>query len=80
MSDLNNIERSLGRIEGKLDIMDTQLKELQRSHHDRMNRIDVEIHTIDTRLQSVEKKQYGIILIASFIATLVSLVPRFFKF
>ena len=78
------ILRSLGRIEGKLEALERQ----GALHVDRMNRIDAdierlsdkvetEIGTIRKRVGTLEKKQYGIYVIAAFVGVLASLFSKF---
>lgn len=76
MANNNNTERSLGRIEGKLDALAAQVASTSKTHHDRMNRIDTEIAQVDSRLRSVEKKQYTIVVIATFVASTASFFLR----
>lgn len=76
MDDISKIQRALGIIEGKLDILTLQLNEIRKAHHDRMNRIDREINDVDARLRSVEKKQYSIVVIATFLASIASVFFR----
>ena len=78
MANNNNIERSLGVIEGQLKTITSQLTSVSKAHHDRMNRIDVEIAQVEERLRSVEKKQYTIVVVATFLASIASLFIRKF--
>lgn len=64
--------RALGKIEGKLEVLD--------KHHDRMNRIDKEVHGLEHRVSKVETKQAGLMarvaIITSVIATGAALIIK----
>ena len=72
-SDQADIHRSLGRIEGKLDALNTTLT----SH------TSADAHqfaAIDTRLSSIERKQAWVIGAGAGVATVISFVMSFLKF
>ncbi len=58
-----DFNRALGRIEGKLNELD--------KHFDRMNRIDEDLEELNKRIASVEKKQYGILAVATVVWTAI---------
>jgi hypothetical protein len=80
---LEGINRSLGRLEGKVD----SLISSNNQAIDRMNRIDADIHSLERkaekgrelhegRLDSLEKKQYGLLLGATALWSLIGFLIR----
>jgi hypothetical protein len=67
MDTKEDIQRSLGRLEGKLDILITEIK--QHFEDDQNN-----FSSIDTRFQSVEKKIY---YASGFVAAIVFISQQF---
>jgi hypothetical protein len=61
------IQRSLGRLEGKLDSLITEIK--QHFEDDKKN-----FSSIDTRIQKVEKKIY---YASGFVAALIFIIQQF---
>ena len=69
----NDIQRSLGRIEGKVESLISDLQELRGASLGH-------IAGLDLRLNTVEKKQYGVFLIAGVAFTsLVAVVKKFWN-
>jgi hypothetical protein len=67
MDQNDEIHRSLGRLEGKLDILITEIK--QHFEDDKKN-----FSSIDTRIQKVEKKIY---YASGFVAALAFILQQF---
>ena len=65
--DDNEIQRSLGRVEGKLDLLLTEIK--THFEDDKTN-----FSSIDTRIQKVEKKIY---YASGFVAALAFILQQF---
>lgn len=63
----DDLMRVLGNLEGTTK----QILDEVKTHHDRMNRIDVNVEDMDERLRGVEKRQYTIFVIAMGAWTLV---------
>jgi hypothetical protein len=63
----DEIQRSLGRLEGKLDILITEIK--QHFEDDKKN-----FSSIDTRIQKVEKKIY---YASGFVAAIAFIIQHF---
>ena len=68
----NNVERSLGRLEGKVDSLISDIKVIRRGAEHKLKELD-------TRVHKLEKKQYTIVIIASLTFTiLISYLKKFF--
>lgn len=67
MSNNDDLMRVLGNLEGG----QKQILDAIEAHHDRMNRIDVNVETLDDRLRSVEKKQYTVFAFATAAWTII---------
>jgi hypothetical protein len=72
MSSNDDILRAIGRLEGKVDHLVQDLI----THTGRMNRIDSHIEKQDERIRTLEKKQYAVIAVATFLGSMISLVLR----
>lgn len=68
--DMNELMRALGKLEGKIDAF----IQTQKEHFDRMNRIDENMEGLEERVRTVEKKQYGVFLVATVLWGLIVLV------
>jgi hypothetical protein len=65
---INNIERSLGRIEGKVESLIVDMKDLKKASHGK-------IDTLGSRVATIEKKQYSVLAFAgvAFTASMIYL-------
>lgn len=69
------ILHAVGKLEGKVETF----MQVQTQHFDRMNRIDTNIEGLESRVRTVEKKQYGLFFAATAIWGIIQTAFGFMK-